>query len=480
MITRSLKTYWPAIAVVLLLTNCRAEPSSGQDHNPLAQLSESLQRIITKVTPAIVTVEVSGYVRSGDDNDDSEPAQHDNYQVTKAHSLGSGVILDPNGYIITNAHVVNGARRLRVTLDEKLRGLHAHIVGGLTSTVFDARIIGVFEEADLALVKIDATGLPTVPLANSDTVQQGQLVFAVGSPEGFKNSVSMGVISAVGRDGEDDGGASFVQTDAAMNPGSSGGALVDTNGDLVGITTFMVTEHGGNEGLGFALPSKIVQSIFQELKNSGHVAYGDIGVKVQNVTPALARGLQIPQDWGIIVSDLRPGSSAENAGLQVQDLILALDGHPLSTVPQFVASFYGKRVGDHVQLELLRGSRRLTLNVPVVEHPAADQEKLAEAASLERGLVAKLGILCVPVNQQSPLPAKPLRSTSGVTVVAKLAGTDIRTELMSGDVIRSVNGTAVTSVEALRSMMDDFAPGDSAVLQIERRRQFQYVPIDLD
>jgi serine protease Do len=340
--------------------------------------------------------------------------------------------------------VVDSARQLRVTLDEKLRGSHAHVVGGLASNVFDARIIGVFEEADLALVKIDATGLPTVPIANSDTVQPGQLVFALGSPEGFKNLVSMGVISAVGRDSEGDRGASFIQTDAAMNPGSSGGALVDPKGNLVGITTFMVTDHGGNEGLGFALPSKLVQSIFQELKNTGHVAYGDIGIKVQNVTPALARGLQIPQDWGIIVSDLRPGSSAENAGLQVQDLILALDGHPLATVPQFTASFYGKRVGDHVQLELLRGSRCLTFKVPVAEH-AADQEKPPDAAGLERGLVAKLGVLCVPVNQQAP-SAKPFRSTSGVIVVAKLAGTDLKTELMSGDVIRSVNGTAVTSL----------------------------------
>ena len=479
MITRRLKTVLASVAVVLFLTNCRAQDSSGQNHNALTQLSESLQRVITKVTPAIVTVEVAGYVRSGDDGDDPDPARHDHYQVTKAHSLGSGVILDPNGYIITNAHVVDGARRLRVTLDEKLRGSHAHVVGSLNSTVFDARIIGVFEEADLALVKIDATGLPTVPIANSDTVQPGQLVFAVGSPEGFKNSVSMGVVSAVGRDSENGGGASFIQTDAAMNEGSSGGALVDANGDLVGITTFMVTEHGGNEGLGFALPSKLVQSIFDELRNTSHVAYGYIGVKVQSVTPTLARGLQIPQDWGIVVSDVVPGSSAESAGVRMQDLILALDGHPLASVPQFAAFFYRKRAGDQVQLELLRGSQRFTIKVTMVEHPA-DLEKPTDAAGLERGLVAKLGVVCIPVSTQAPSLAKALRSTSGVIVVAQVAGNDINAELMFGDVIDSVNGTAVTSVDALRSMMDKLVPGDSVVLQIERQRQFQYVPIDVD
>jgi serine protease Do len=476
MITRLLKVFVSGVTIVLLLTNARAQQSSGQDHNPLAQLSEALQRVITRVTPAIVTVEVAGYARSDDDNDDSDPAQHDNYKVSKAHSLGSGVILDANGYIITNAHVVDGARRLRVTLDEKLRGSHAHVVDGLTSLVFEAHIIGIFEEADLALVKIDATGLPTVPIANSDTLQPGQLVFAVGSPEGYKNSVSMGVVSAVGRDSESGGGSSFIQTDAALNSGSSGGALVDTNGDLVGITTFIVTEGGGDEGLGFALPSKLVHSIFQDLKSTGHVAHGGIGVKLQNVTPTLARGLRISQDWGTIISDVDPGSSGENAGVQVQDLILTVDGHPIATVPQFMASFYGKRAGDHVQLELLRGPRRLSLTVPVVEYP----EKPPDTAGLERGLLVKLGVVCAPLNHQDPSVATRLRSASGVMVVAKVVGSDVKTDLMSGDIIRSVNRTTVTSVEGLRSIIDNLAPGDSAVLQIERRRQFQYVPIDID
>jgi len=476
MTTQPLKAFLSGVTIILLLTSGRAQQPSGQSHNPVAELSEALQRVITRVTPAIVTVEVAGYVRSHDDNDDSDPVQHDNSKVSKAHGLGSGVILDSNGYIITNAHVIDGARRLRITLDEKLRRSHAHVVGGLTSVVFEGHIIGVFEEADLALVKIDATGLPTVSIASSETLQPGQLVFAVGSPEGLKNSVSMGVVSAVGRDSESDGGANFIQTDAALNAGSSGGALVDSNGDLVGITTFILTEGGGNEGLGFALPSKLVQSIFQDLKNTGHVAYGGIGIKVQNITPTLARGLRISQDWGTIVSDVASGSAAENAGVQVQDLILTLDGNPIATVPQFMASFYGKRAGDHIQLELLRGPRRLSLTVPVVEYP----DKPPDTAGVEKGVIVKLGVVGVPLDHRDPSVATRLRSTSGVMVVAKLAGSDVKADLRSGDVIRSVNATAVPSVEALRSMMDNLAPGDSAVLQIERRRQFRYVPIDVD
>lgn len=476
MMTRPSKALLSGITVALLLTSGRAQQSTTQDHNPLTQLSEALQRVITRVTPAIVTVEVAGYVRSDDDNDGSERAQHDNYKVSKSHSLGSGVILDANGYIITNAHVVEGAGQLRVTLDQKLRDSHAHVVGGLTSVIFEGHIVGVFEEGDLALVKIDATGLPTVSIADSDTLQPGQLVFAVGSPEGFKNSVSMGVVSAVGRDSEHNGGANFIQTDAALNSGSSGGALVDVNGDLVGITTFIMTEGGGNEGLGFALPSKLVQSIFQDLKNNGRVAYGSIGVKVQNITPSLARGLRISQDWGTIVSDVIPGSSAESAGVQVQDLILTLDGHPVGTGQQFLTSFYGKRAGDHVQLELLRGPRHLSLTVPVVEHP----QKASDSTSLERGILVRLGVVCAPLNQRGYSLATRIRSTSGALVIAKLAGTDVKTDLVSGDVIRSVNGKTVTSVEALRSLMETLSSGDTAVLQIERQNQFQYVPIEID
>jgi serine protease Do len=323
---------------------------------------------------------MSWFTSSDDDDDNSSSRQHDRQQLSKAHTIGSGAIVDTNGYIITNAHVVEGARIVRVTLDEMLRSSHAHKVGDLTSITFDAQVVGVFEEADLALVKIDETGLPTIPFANSDAVRPGQLVFAVGSPEGFKNSVSMGVVSAVGRYSESNEGSSFIQTDVAISHGSSGGALVDTNGDLVGIICFMVTVHDANQRLGFALPSKLVRSVLEELKTNGHVTYGDIGFKVQNVTPILARGLHLSQEWGMVVSDVSPGSPAERAGLEVQDLILAMDGQPLTTVPQFIASLYGRRVGSRVHLDLLRGSRHLALTVAVAERfPDGETSRIQQA-----------------------------------------------------------------------------------------------------
>ena len=252
---------------------------------------------------------------------------------------------------------------------------------------------------------------------NSDAVRAGQLVFAVGSPEGFKNSVSLGVVSAVGRYSESNEGSSFIQTDVAISHGSSGGALVDANGDLIGMICFMVTVDDANQRLGFALPSKLVRSVLEELKASGRVTYGGIGFKVQNLTPILARGLHLSQEWGMIVSDVSPGSSAEEAGLQVQDLVLAMDGQPLATVPQFIASLYGRRPGSRVHLDLLRGSRHFALTVSVAER-LPDAETLPDAADLERGLIARLGVVCTAVDQHRFASRSRLRSSSGVVVVA--------------------------------------------------------------
>jgi serine protease Do len=451
----------------------------GQEHDTMTQLSESFQRVVKTIAAASVTLDVVAYVRPEEDDNSANSGQHYRQRLSKAHTIGSGVIVNANGYIITNAHVVEGARIVRVTLDEMLRSSHAHRVGELNSITFDARVVGVFEEADLALVKIDEGGLPTIPFANSDAVRPGQLVFAVGSPEGFKNSVSLGVVSAVGRNSESNEGGSFIQTDVAVSHGSSGGALVDTNGDLVGIICFMVTVHDANQRLGFALPSKLVRSVFEELRTSGQVTYGDVGFKVQNVTPTLARGLHLTQEWGMIVADVSPGSSAEKAGLEVQDFILAIDGQPLASVPQFIASLYGRRAGSRVHLDLLRGSHHFALTVSVAER-IPDVERLPDPASLERGLVEKLGVACVRLDPHPSGSQTQTRSNSGVIVVAKLSGADIDTELRPGDVIRSLNGTPVTSVEDLRSAMEKLGPGASAVLQIERQRRFEYIPLEID
>ena len=205
------------IAALFLLMGSTGAQSAPEKNDTLAELSRSLQRVIAKVAPTTVTLEIVAYVPPGDDDDSPGSAQREKQRLTKARVIGSGVIVDSNGYIITNAHVVEGAKLLRVTLNETLRATHAREVGGFTSTTLEGHIVGIFKEADLALIKIEASGLPAMQFANSDAVQPGQLVFAVGSPEGYGNSVSMGVVSAVGRDSGTDDGASAAPADRSLS-----------------------------------------------------------------------------------------------------------------------------------------------------------------------------------------------------------------------------------------------------------------------
>jgi serine protease Do len=218
----------------------------------------------------------------------------------------------------------------------------------------------------------------------------------------------MGIVSAVGRVNEDNGAATYIQTDAAINAGSSGGALVDMQGNLVGITSFMMTEGGGSEDLGFALPAKLVYSVFEALKKNGEVKYGDVGIRAQNITPVFAAGLQLSQEWGIVVSDVDPGSSAADAGVQDQDIIESLDGEPLSSSPQFVAALYNKKPRDHVRLSILRGARRLSVDLVVRDYHRASDDSL-ETANLDGGVVSKLGVVCVPLSKEDLTSNPPVR-----------------------------------------------------------------------
>ena len=383
-----------------------------------------------------------------------------------------------DGYIITSAHTVNGAKRVRVNLDDRVRAPQWKSAPPVLT--FDARVVGKCEQADLALLKIDADGLPTVSLVDSNTVRPGTLVVAVGNPEGLKNSVSMGIVSAVARSDNADRPVPYIQTDAPINPGSSGGALVDMNGRLVGITSFMVTEGGGSDGLGFALPSNLVQIIYQELKTRGHVRVGEIGVGVQNITSTLARGLGLSQDWGAVVSDVEPNSPAEMAGLHVQDVLVSLDGQPVTGLPQFNASFYSKRTGDRVSLEVSRSGERLRFDVPVLENGDEESDDPINSILNESSRVAELGVMGIPMNERPRSETSRRRSKSGVVVVAKLDRTQQKTELAMDDLIRSVNGQPVSTVKELRSEIEKYKSGESVVLQIERNGRLMYVSFEMD
>ena len=289
-----------------LLVSCFVGHSRAVTQDPqLLQLSQSIRELTARVSPAVVQIIVTGL----------GPAALASRQpglAARQYSGESGVILDPAGYLVTNAHVIEGARRIQVVLSD--RNVEKQPPGNSilkpAGKVVDAELVGVDRETDLAVLKVPETDLPALELGDSEAIEQGQIVLAIGSPLGFENSVSMGIVSAVSRQLEPDAPMIYLQTDAPINPGNSGGPLIDVQGRVIGINTLIVSQSGGNEGLGFAAPSNIVRNVFEQIKQHGRVRRGDVGVVAQTITSPLAEGLNLPRPWGVVLGDVIPGSSA--------------------------------------------------------------------------------------------------------------------------------------------------------------------------
>jgi serine protease Do len=392
------------------------------------------------------------------------------------------VVIAEGGYIITNAHVVSNARRVSVVLpgvSTEAGGVRS-LTKGRGRTV-DAQIVGVAREVDLALLKVDDERLPPLPIADYDALRQGEFVFAFGSPEGLRNSVTMGIVSAVARQPDPDNPLVYVQTDAPINHGSSGGPLVNVNGELVGINTFILSDSGGSQGLGFAIPGPLVQMAYPKLRRYGHLHRGEIGIQLQTITPTLASGLGLVQDWGAMISDVAPGSAAEAAGLAPQDIVVSVDGEPLDGLPRLAFLLFTRSAGDHVVLGVRRGARALSFDLTVTERPH-DFDRLTDLVDPERSLVAKLGILGVDITEATAALAAAVRVPSGVVVVGHTANETqlANAGLMTADTIHAINGHAVTSVDGLRDAIDAMKPRSPVVLQIERGGQFIYLAFELD
>ena len=282
------------------------------------------------------------------------------------HTGGSGVILDPDGYIVTNAHVVKGARRVQVLISTAPDSTRRSILEPRGRLV-GAQVIRADEETDLAVLKVQETGLPFLRLGDSDDLEPGQLVLAFGNPLGLKTSVSLGAVSAKARQLRPEHPMIYIQTDAAINPGNSGGPLVDTQGRVVGINTFIFSRSGGSEGLGFAAPSNIVRSIFEQVRDTGRIRRGIIGARPQTITRVMAEGLGLKRDWGVILSDVDAGGPAADAGLSVGDGVLTLDGKVIENGRQFTVNVYRKTIGKPVEIRILRGEEIHDFQVLVAE-----------------------------------------------------------------------------------------------------------------
>jgi serine protease Do len=459
------------ILAILTFALSTTPPTHAQDHTPdtLHKFNESVDALIKKVSPSVVQILVTGY--------GPLEAERGNTGVVigRQRAIGSGFVIDPDGYIITNAHVVAGAQVVQVVLSSSggADGSLQSILSTKTNIV-PARVIGVSREIDLALLKIDSGKIPALALAPYRNLHQGEVVLAFGSPEGLRNTVTMGVISAVARQTDLDSPMVYVQTDAPINPGNSGGPLVNVNGEVVGVNTFILSQSGGNEGLGFAIPCSVVNVAYRQLRQFGHLHKTEIGIGIQTITPSLAAALKLPRAYGVIISDVKPGTPAIAAGLQIGDVLLSVDGRSAENLPFVGLQFLSRESGDQIHLEVLRGKEQLHFDVKTIE-PPRDMDQIAALADPEKSLIPALGILGVEITDKVAAMAPDLRDPFGILVAARTAGASIEVPLAAGDVIRTLNGEPMTTLERLRAALRTLPPGASVAMQIQRDERLLYV-----
>ena len=442
--------------------------------NLLRDLNNSLEAVVSKVSPAVVQIAVTGYGPSEDHG------HTDTARIVRQHAIGTGIIVDPDGYIMTNAHVVEGAQRIKVILPPpasdspiELQPIHA-------GQILEAELLGTHKQSDLALLKVDAAHLPTAALRSDVRVHQGELVFAIGAPEGLRNTVTMGVVSSLARQLDPDKPMVYIQTDAPLNPGNSGGPLVDIDGDVIGINTLILSEGGGSEGLGFAIPAAVVSFDYQNLRKSGHVQRVALGLRTQNITPTLATELGLARSWGAVISDIGSGGAAEAAGLQLNDIILAIDGRRILGLPDVIMALYVHPPDRVLKMDVLRGETPMSFYVAVkVYHENIDD--LADIPGLQKRLVRKLNVFVADLNGNVKPLLEDTRSESGVVVVAQLSGSNaMDTGLETGDIIRAVDRTALQTTSQFVTLVHDLRPGDPVVLQVERKGKFQYLAFEME
>jgi serine protease DegQ len=420
----------------------------------------TLAPMIESVSPAVVNIAVTTNVRSAQQTPQDELLRRffdfegpPGRREREVEGAGSGVIVDAeNGYIVTNYHVIATADKITVTL--------------LENRSFTARVVGTDEGSDLAVLQVDAEDLTGIPFGDSTTLRVGDYVVAIGNPFGFTNSVTSGIVSALGRSGlnprafED-----FIQTDASINPGNSGGALVNLNGELVGINSAIISRTGGNVGIGFAIPVNLARAIMRQLIETGTVRRGLLGVNIQDVTPDIAATLELPGNSGALVSQVNPDSAAERAGIQIEDVIVSINGARLRDSGSLRNAIGLLPPGEEVTVGLIRGGREQTvkavlgeLEQTAIAAAAPEQEEepaldaVFEGAEIVENSAGNIpGLLVARVDPGSPAAERGLRP---------------------GDIITKVNRVRVRSMpEALAAMQDARA----IILEIQRGTRSQLI-----
>jgi len=441
--------------------------------NPnVKSLNDAFVEISKSVTPTVVYIEVKTAPKK-QENNNQQPDQNDPFKFFfgpdgqmpdqgPEMGSGSGVIISKDGYIVTNNHVVKGAGEhgIKVVLTDKRE--------------FEGKVVGLDENTDLAVIKIEANDLPVMSMGNSDNLQVGEWVLAIGNPLGLNYTVTAGIVSAMGRNIGINGGGyaieNFIQTDAAINPGNSGGALVDVNGQLIGINSAIKTNTGYYQGYGFAIPVNIVKSVAQELIKSGKVVRGYIGVQIQTVDETMAKGLGLDKAKGVLVQSVQKGGGGDEAGLQAGDVILSVDGKEVNASNELQVIINSKRPGDIAKLTVFRDGK--TIEKDVTLKPRSEEEKQTSMNKQEEGSnkgvnstsLNSLGISVQDVNST----VKEKYNISGgvlVTGVERMSESMIR-GLQEGFVIIEANKQKISKVGDLEDALSGKKSGDPVLLKV--------------
>ncbi len=381
---------------------------------------------------------------------------------TNANSLGSGFIVDSSGHILTNSHVVENASKITVKLRD--------------GRVVDAVVVGTDPKTDLAVLKIKNPELPALRLAQYDDVAVGDWVAAFGSPFGLEETMTAGIISAKGRGLGSGSLGTFLQTDAAINPGNSGGPLVDMHGEVVGVNTTIGTHGRGFSGIGFAIPARTAQKVYERLVQAGKVTRGWIGARIQEITPEIARSFDLKNPDGALVADVAPDGPAAKAGMRSGDIILEFNHQQVQSAHSLLAAVANAKVGSAAHVLIWRSGRELSLDVPVGERPTAVAEVFRSREPDERG---KLGITVENVSPEIQAEMH-LASNRGVLVIEVTPGSSADDGgVLPGDVIHAINHSPVHNAAELLSAMGNLKQDGTVLLNVERHGRMIYLAFQL-
>jgi serine protease Do len=433
----------PAAAAV----NAPAPAATALDDNsigPLLSFDKAMEALAARVTPAVVNVTVASKTKADASDEDGNMPDIQQFfgnqfgmqmprrqQPRIEHGLGSGVIISPDGYIITNNHVIDGAVDISVTMSDR--------------RILRAKLVGADPLTDLAVIKVNATNLPSVPLGDSTQLHPGQLVLAFGNPYGFRFTVTRGIVSALNRPNPETDRrkpGEFIQTDAAINPGNSGGPLVNAHGEVIGINTFLISGSGGFSGMGFAIPTQIVKPTVDALIRDGKVSHGYMGIGISDVTPENSKFFDLKKAEGAVVTQVEPDSPGSKAGLKTGDVITQLDGQPVSDAGQLQVNVGQKQPGTTIKLGVIRNGSAETIPVTL---QSMDNKKGEISASAENGKPRwGLGLTDLSADVRDQLQAP--QDVRGALVGSVQPGSPAdNAGLQRGDIIIEVNRKPVKS-----------------------------------